>query len=39
MTIIPLAKGKPLDYRTRFVITEGKTIIEQEKAAWQAYQR
>ena len=38
-TILPLAKGKPLDYRTRFVICEGKTTIEQEKAAWQAYQR
>lgn len=38
-TILPLAKGKPLDYRTRFVIREGKTTIEQEKAAWQAYQR
>jgi len=38
-TILPLAKGKPLDYRTRFVIFEGKTTIEQEKAAWQAYQR
>ncbi len=36
-TILPLAKGKPLDYRTRFVICEGKTTIEQEKAAWQAY--
>ena len=38
-TILPLAKGKPLDYKTRFVICEGKTTIEQEKAAWQAYQR
>ena len=38
-TILPLAKGKPLDYRTRFVICEGKTTIEQEKAACQAYQR
>jgi hypothetical protein len=38
-TILPLVKGKPLDYRTRFVICEGKTTIEQEKAAWQAYQR
>ena len=38
-TILPLAKGKPLDYRTRFVICEGKTTIEQEKTAWQAYQR
>ena len=37
--IVPLTKGKPLDYNTRFVITEGKTTIEQEKAAWQAYQR
>jgi hypothetical protein len=38
-TIVPLAKGKPLDYKTRFVICEGKTSIEREKAAWQAYQR
>ena len=38
-TIFPLAKGKPLDYKTRFVICEGKTSIEQEQAAWQAYQR
>ena len=38
-TIVPLAKGKPLEYKTRFVISEGKTTIEQEKAAWQAYQR
>ena len=38
-TILPLAKGKPLNYRTRFVICEGKTTIEQEKAAWQAYQQ
>ena len=38
-TILPLAKGKPLDYRTRFVICEGKTTIEQEKTVWRAYQR
>ena len=38
-TVFPLVKGKPLDYKTRFVIIEGKTTIEQEKAAWQAYQR
>lgn len=38
-TILPLAKGKPIDYGTRFVICEGKTTIEQEKAACQAYQR
>jgi len=38
-TVLPLAKGKPLDYKTRFVICEGKTTIEQERAAWQAYQR
>lgn len=38
-TIVPLTKGKPLDYKTRFVICEGKTTLEQEKAAWQAYQR
>ncbi len=37
--ILPLAKGQPLDYKTRFVICEGKTTIEQEKAAVQAYQR
>lgn len=38
-TILPLAKGQPVDYGTRFVICEGKTTIEQEKAACQAYQR
>ncbi len=38
-TILPLEKGKPLDYRTRFAISEGKTTLEQEKAVWQAYQR
>lgn len=38
-TIVPLAKGKPLDYKTRFVICEGKTTIEQEKALWNKYQR
>lgn len=38
-TVLPLAKGKPLDYKTRFVISEGKTTLEQEQAAWQAYQR
>jgi hypothetical protein len=38
-TILPLPKGKPLDYKTRFVIREGKTTVEQEKAAWEAYQR
>ena len=38
-TIVPLAKGKPLDYKTRFVICEGKTTIEREKAVCRAYQR
>jgi hypothetical protein len=38
-TFVPLAKGKPLDYKTRFVIREGKTTLEQEKAAWDAYNR
>lgn len=38
-TVLPLAKGKPLDYKTRFLISEGKTTLEQEQAAWQAYQR
>jgi len=38
-TIHPIAKGKPLDYKTRFVIREGKTTIEQEKAICQSYQR
>ena len=38
-TIVPLAKGKPLDYKTRFVICEGKTTLKQEKAVWDAYQR
>ena len=37
-TIVPLAKGKPLDYKTRFVISEGKTTMEWERAAWQSYQ-
>jgi len=38
-TYVPLEKGKPLDYKTRFVIREGKTTLDQEKAVWQAYQR
>lgn len=38
-TIVALTKGKPLDYKTRFVICEGKTTIQREKAAWDAYQR
>lgn len=38
-TVVPLPKGKPLDYKTRFVICEGKTTIEREKAFFQAYQR
>ncbi|MCU0963114.1 MAG: PmoA family protein [Pirellulaceae bacterium] len=38
-TILPLPKSQPLDYRTRFVICEGKTTLEQEQAAWQAYQQ
>lgn len=38
-TFVPLAKGKPLDYKTRFVICEGKTTIQREKAVWDAYQR
>lgn len=38
-TILPLPKGQPLDYNTRFVISEGKTTIDQERAAWQAYER
>jgi len=38
-TIYPLEKGKPLNYKTRFVVCEGKTTIHQEKASWQAYQR
>lgn len=38
-SIVPLAKGKPLDYRTRFVVREGKTTLDEEKAAWQEYQR
>jgi len=37
-TVFPLAKNKPLDYKTRFVISQGKTTIEQEKAIAQAYQ-
>ena len=38
-TVVPLPKGRPLDYRTRLVICEGKTTLEREKALWQAYQR
>ncbi len=38
-TVFPLETGKPLDYGTRFVVCEGKTTIEQEKAVSQAYQR
>lgn len=38
-TIHPLPQGKPLHYRTRFVVAEGKTTIEQESTAWRAYQR
>lgn len=38
-TVFPLIKGKPLDYKTRFVVCEGKTSIEQENEAWQTYQR
>ncbi|NUQ65714.1 MAG: PmoA family protein [Pirellulales bacterium] len=38
-TVFPLAKGKPLDYKTRFVICEGKTTLEREKSFWQEYQR
>ncbi len=38
-TIVPIPKGKPLDYKTRFVIREGKTTLQQEKAAWDAYNR
>ncbi|MBI5689741.1 MAG: PmoA family protein [Verrucomicrobia bacterium] len=37
-TVVPLPLGKPLDYRTRVVVCEGKTGLEQEKALWQAYQ-
>lgn len=38
-SVFPLPKGKPVDYKTRFVICEGQTTIEQEKAVWDAYQR
>ena len=38
-TIFPLVKGKPLNYKTSFVVCEGKTTIEREKALWHAYQR
>jgi len=38
-TVFPLTKGKPLDYKTRFVVSEGKTTLPQEKALWQAYQQ
>lgn len=35
---VSLPRGKPLDYRTRFVIVEGKTTLERERAFWDAYQ-
>ena len=38
-TIVPLPKGQPLEYKTRFVICEGKTTLQREKAVWDAYQR
>ena len=38
-TFVPLPQGKPLDYKTRFLIHEGKTTINEEQAACQAYQR
>lgn len=38
-TVVPLEKHKPLDYKTRFVISEGKTTLEREKAIWDGYQR
>jgi len=38
-TIFPLEKGKPLDYKTRLVIFEGKTTLEREQAAWRTYQQ
>jgi hypothetical protein len=37
--ILPLQRHTPLDYKTRFVILEGKTTLEREKGEWQAYQR
>lgn len=36
---VSLLRGKPLDYRTRFVVVEGKTTIEEERAWWEGYQR
>ena len=36
---VPLSRGQPLDYRTRFVIAEGKTTLERERGFWDAYQR
>lgn len=38
-TRVSLIRGKPLDYRTRFIIAEGKTTLEQERTFWDAYQR
>ena len=38
-TILPIARHKPLDYKTRFVISEGKTTIDREEAISQAYQQ
>lgn len=38
-TVFPLEPGKPVHYRTRFVVCEGKTTIEREMAISAAYQR
>jgi hypothetical protein len=37
--LFPLPPGRPVDYRTRVTICEGRTTLAQEKALWQAYQR
>ena len=36
--IVPLEKGKPLIYRTRVTVTEGKSSIEAEKKLFDVYQ-
>lgn len=38
-TVYPILKGRPVDYRTRLVVREGRTTLAQEKALWQAYQQ
>ena len=36
--IVPLEKNQPLNYQTRFVVTEGKTSLVSEKSLFDDYQ-